>query len=147
MTVERVESAENALVLLEQAAQRASDLQKELNQMGMGRRVHNFVRLRWGVTVPTGNYSSARLDAEVAVDDDADPAEVLRQLKSWVGQHAPMSVQEAERLENESHELQARLTNQREQWNEAQRQWERIERVFERLGIPIPSDVAEDLPF
>lgn len=102
--------------------------------------------VRWGVTVPTGNYSSARLDAEAfVVRDDAD--EVLAELKSWVGARVPPSVLEIEDLM----ERGRRLAQQNEQLAHrlvaAQEAYEKVLVVFTRLGLSMPEDVTEDLPF
>jgi len=147
MTVERAESAPAALELLKEAATKAAELQRELDQIAPRKPMHQFRSLRWGVTVPTGNYSSARLDAEVNVDPDAAPEEVLAQLKSWVGQHAPVSDQDLDRMEREAAQWRDELGRLRAQTEEARRQYEKVLVVFTRMGIEVPSDVREDLPF
>jgi len=147
MDVGPVSSAGHALELLEEAATQAKLLQRELNQMGAGRRMHSFRSVRWGVTVPTGNYSSARIDAEVDVGADQSPEEVLRELKSWVGQQAPVSSHDLEEMERQCADLQVAIDHLQRQLAAAEQQWRQVARVFERLGIPVPSDVAEDLPF
>jgi len=146
-TVDPAVSAEDALQLLTEAARKARELQRELDLIAPRNRMHSFRALRWGVTVPTGNYSSARLDAEVLVDADQRPEEVLRELKSWVGLQAPVSVQDLEEMAREAMDRREELRKLDNLIKEATAKWRTICTVFERLGIPIPSDVSEDLPF
>jgi hypothetical protein len=106
-----------------------------------------FTSVRWGITVSTGNYSSARLDAECLVGPDDDPEQTLRELKLWVGLHAPAAIQQMEEAERDYQRVRRESEQLAGLIAEARHSWDSIVRVFERLGIPVPRDVQEELPF
>jgi hypothetical protein len=144
---EPVENENDALVFLRNAALKARELQRELDRIVPRATSHSFRVLRWGVTVPTGNYSSARVDAEVFVDADQDPVEVLAQLKSWVGQQAPVSELEYREMIDRAQAMRQELTSLEALIITAKNRWDRIVHVFEAAGMEVPQAWGEDLPF
>jgi hypothetical protein len=103
--------------------------------------------VRWGRTVNTGNYSSARLDVEADVPTVGDPESTLRLLQSWVDQHLPLHDSEIQHLLTRTSELRLEERRLLDQVDNARAHWKRIEAFMERVGLEIPSPTLEDLPF
>lgn len=131
----------DAARLLMQGAKEVLDRAEAERSPGLSLRA-----VRWGRTVPTGNYSNARLDAE-AVVYAGDAEEVLLELKSWVGQHLPPSEQDLDAMAMERRNLNQQIDTLNNRLHAAQYQFNKVKALFERMGISMPEEYTEDLPF
>ena len=103
--------------------------------------------VRWGLTTPLGNFSSARLDAEALVDTESTAESTLQALQEWVAAQSPLSNREyadiysnKDRLLAEERDIEIRIEQQRARW-------ERVKAWCEKIGIPVQRELLDDLPF
>ncbi len=139
--------AANALSLqIRTALKMATDqeLTAEWTRRGSGPAVTS---VRWGLTVPLGNFSSARLDAEALVVTGSTAESTLQELKEWVAAQSPLSEHEANRLLDRRRQLVEEVAELFERSDRARRDWQKIEAWYKRLELPIPEKFVEDLPF
>jgi len=107
----------------------------------------SILSVRWGVTVSTGNFSSARLDAEAVVPMGGSAESTLQELREWVRSQSPLSDAEQGDAFQKRFEADEQLRDIKQRTKEAEAIWERVKRVFIALNIDLPTKVSEDLPF
>lgn len=105
------------------------------------------LKVRWGLTVPLGNYSSARLDVEAAVPMDGSAESTLEELKEWVRSQSPFSEQRVREMFIERDRLDQDLRLLHENLVVAQQEYERFRTAFKHMGLEPGLPPKEDLPF
>ncbi len=103
--------------------------------------------VRWGRTVNTGNFSSARLDVEAAVDMGGEPGSTLDQLRAWVDAHMPPAPEQVDKLMYERETLQNDIHSYTARRQQIEAEWKRAKDWMDKLGLTVPDRVLEDLPF
>jgi hypothetical protein len=109
-----------------------------------------FSTVKYGRTYNMGNYQSERIDLEADLDDGDDAEAALQVLQEWVAQQssepeeAMRSLEQdrksATRKRQELRELESKLAQARSDWN-------RLSVVFAKLGLQVPSEVENEIPF
>ena len=106
-----------------------------------------FRAVRYGVTVNTGNYSSVRVDAEVAVPTGSSAESTLQELRGWVLSQSPLNEYDREALVDRTTRLRQEEANWRQKADDAKYEWEKMRKAFKTLGIEPGLPSVEDLPF
>ena len=107
----------------------------------------DFRAVRYGVTVNTGNYSSVRVDAEVAVPTGSSAESTLQELREWVLSQSPLNEYDREALLDRTNRLRQEVRAWEDKAADAQREWEKMRKAFKTLGIEPGLPSVEDLPF
>jgi hypothetical protein len=107
----------------------------------------SILSVRWGVTVNTGNFSSARLDAEAVVPMGGSAESTLRELREWVRSQSPLSDAEQNDAFYGRREADQKLRELQEKLVAAEAEWQKVLKVFDAVGLEIPRKYVEDLPF
>jgi hypothetical protein len=107
----------------------------------------SILSVRWGVTVNTGNFSSARLDAEAVVPMGGSAESTLQELREWVRSQSPLSDAEQNDAFYGRREADQQLLELQEKLVAAEAEWQKVLKVFDAVGLEIPRKYVEDLPF
>lgn len=107
----------------------------------------SILSVRWGVTVNTGNYSSARLDAEAVVPMGGVAESTLQELQSWVAQNLPVAEYERAHLAERWQAVSVERDDLATAEAEIKRRLNMVKAFCEANGIDFPKKYSEDLPF
>jgi len=109
-----------------------------------------YNRVTYGRTYNTGNYSSERIDIQAEVEEGDDPEAILNVLREWVAKESLQPEQALRDLKGnleDAYKQRADLASLTRRLAEARRDWERVVAVYTRLGLPIPQEDVDEIPF
>lgn len=103
--------------------------------------------VRWGLTVHTGNYSSARLDAEANVPTGTLAEYTLRELQEWVRSQSPLSESERDHVRRQQEIFWEDTRTFEAAKLRVESDWELLRQFCAAHGLQVPKPHMEDLPF